>query len=112
MGISVTTSPEQLRDELRAIFPDYIFQPEDDESQQFTHHRLLLDFISFYSAGNMLFTARQRKCLGKLVNEAVDAGGQLENAFGTCFLEHLGQVNAQKPLVTFLSPASKRRLHA
>jgi len=52
------------------------------------------------------------KYFAAIINKAVEDGGNLENAFGTCFLEHLEQIKAREPLVSFLSKAAKERLHA
>jgi len=91
-------------------FPDYLFEETVGETP--TLHGIMIDFCTYFGSNNSSFSEKQIKEFAQLVNAAVDAGGDLENAFGTCFLEHLGQIKAKKPLNGFLSKASKERLHA
>lgn len=107
-------TPQELLKQLVKIFPDYEFEwdaygygPTD-----FSYHSLLMDFTTYYGSKNSDFDERQVRACADLVNTAVDAGGNLENAFATCFLEHLGQVGAKKTLKKHLSNAAKDRLRA
>jgi hypothetical protein len=97
---------------LNNIFPEYSFERDEYKSSDFTYHALLQNFIAFYGADNFKFTERQFRDFAALINKSVEASGNLENAFGTCFLEHLGEIRAPKPLSSFLSDAAKERLHA
>ena len=104
-------SPRELLEALTGIFPKYAFNP--DEASSPTYHGLMIDFACYY--GSVSCTDRQLKDFAALINAAVDAGGDLENAFSTCLLEHLGNrkwTPARKPLMPFLSKAVKERLHA
>src|SRR5439155_2408023 len=55
---------------------------------------------------------RQVRQLAELINQAVEAPDELENAVSTCFLEHLRQVRTYKVLAPHLSTQAKRRTHA
>ncbi len=103
-------TPEELLASLTSVFPQYGYEVED--SPTLTFHALLHDFIVYFGANNSTFTDRQFQKFAEIVNWSVDAGGLLEDAFRTCFLEHLHQVRARKPLVRYLSNAAKDRLHA
>ena len=105
-------SPQDLISELTEIFPDFKFEPFETDPTYISYHMLLQQFIGYFGSNNSLFSERQIKNFAGLVNWAVEIGGELENAFGTCFLEHLHQVRAKKPLTMFLSKESKKRLHA
>jgi hypothetical protein len=94
------------------VFPDYGFDQDENNRYGFGYHALLQDFISYFGGNNSKFTERQHRDFATFINVAVEAGGDLENAFDTCFLEHLIQCRARKPLSSFFSPAAKERLHA
>jgi len=102
-------SPEELLKSLKGIFPGYV---GEQPSPDLTYHGLLTDFTCYYGANNSTFSKQQVKDYATLINEAVETGGSIENAFATCFLEHLGQIRATKPLISFLSKTARERLHA
>jgi hypothetical protein len=58
------------------------------------------------------FSLQQIERLASLINAAVDAGGNSENAVATCFLEHLGQVGLYKVFKPLLAKEARKRLHA
>lgn len=105
-------SPNELLEALSRVFPGYAYVRDEYAPPSFTYHALLQDFMYYFSTNNSKFTERQFKELANYINRAVEAGGELENAFCTCFLEHLGQVKARKPLFTFLPSGAKERLHS
>jgi len=112
MNPTPANTPNDLLETLTKVFPGYAYERDEYDPPHFTYHDLLQDFMCFFSANNSKFTEHQFKDFAALINSAVEGGGNLENAFGTCFLEHLGQVGARKPLSLFLSRAAKERLHA
>ncbi len=105
-------TPEELLQSLKDIFPKYVFERNEYDTINLSYHSLLNDFIYFYGKNSTTFTERQLRNFAEVINSAVDAGGTLENAFSTCFLEHLEQIKCRKPLLSFLSAASRTRLHA
>jgi hypothetical protein len=76
-------TPAELMDALGRTFPTYVHDAED---QPTTYHRALMDFIRYFGANNATFHDRQLREFAQIINEAIEAGGDLENAFGTCFL--------------------------
>ena len=106
-------SPEQLLEELFAIFPEYRARygsPIHDDTP--TYHSVLLAFTSFFGAESASFSEAQLRSFGALVSGAVAAGGSLDNAFGTCLLEHLHQIRATRVLRPYLSELARERTHA
>src|SRR5258708_39465610 len=90
-------SPEQLLAELFASFPQYrAAYPGTIHDDTPTYHSVLLAFIPFFGAELAAFSESQLRSFGDLVNAAVAEAGPLENAFGTCLLEHLHQIGASR----------------
>lgn len=103
-------SPEQLLEELFAIFPQYragYAGPIHDDAPTF--HSVLLGFSSFPLASP---SEPQLRDFGALVSAAVVAGGSLGNAFETCLLEHLHQIRAERALRPYLSKTARERTKA
>lgn len=103
-------SPEQLLEELFAIFPQYRADypgPVHDEAPTF--HSVLIGFSSFRLASS---SEAQLRGLGELVGAAVAAGGPLANAFETCLLEHQRQIGAEQALRPYLSKTARERSRA
>jgi len=106
-------SPGQLLAQIFAIFPGYqdaYRGPIHDDAPTF--HSTLIGFTGFFGGGLKGFSETQLRSFGALINQAVDAGGDLENAFSTCLLEHLRQIRAEKAMKPFLSKAARMRLRA
>jgi hypothetical protein len=114
--VSVRTlpqSPEQLLEELFEIFPQYRAAydgPFHDDTPTF--HSVVMAFTQFFGAEKASFSEAQLRSFGALINAAVAAGGSLENAFGTCLLEHLHQIRASKILRPYLSEMARERTRA
>lgn len=103
-------SPEQLLEELFAMFPQYRAEytdPIHDETPTF--HSVLIGFSSFRLASS---SEAQLRAFGELVSAAVAAGGPLANAFETCLLEHLHQIGADRALRPYLSKTVRERSRA
>jgi hypothetical protein len=108
---SVPQIPDALRNELIAIFPLYRERVLiEDEAPTF--HSVLTDFTPYFGAELASFSVAQLRSLGDLISAAVEAGGTLENAFGTCLLEHLHQIGASKTLRPYLSEQALERRRA
>lgn len=106
-------SPGQLLEELFRIFPQYRAEypgPIHDEPPSF--HSVLIAFTPFFGKASASLSEGQLKSFGSLVNAAVEAGGPLENAFGTCLLEHLGQIRAQRVFRPYLSKVAREKTKA
>ena len=105
--------PEQLLEILFSTFPDYRAEydgPIHDEAPTF--HSVLLAFTPFFGAKADSVPAAQLRSFGALVSEAVTQIGPLENAFGTCLLEHLHQIHTKHVLWPYLSARARELTHA
>jgi hypothetical protein len=106
-------SPEQLLEELFAIFPQYRARydgPIHDGTPTF--HSVLMAFTPFFGAEGASLSEAQLRSFGAMVSAAVAAGGSLDNAFSTCLLEHLHQIRASGVLRPYLSELARERTHA
>ena len=106
-------TPEELLEELFIIFPQYRAAyggPIHDETPTF--HSVLMAFTPFFGAQIASLSERQLRAFGELVSAAVDVGGALESAFGTCLLEHLHQIGALRAFQPYLSECARERTHA
>lgn len=109
----IPQSPEQLLEQLFAIFPQYhatYTGPIHDDTPTF--HSVLLGFTPFFGTSLGSFSERQLKSFGVLVSAAVETGGALENAFGTCLLEHLHQIKAWQTFRPYLSKLAREKTKA
>jgi hypothetical protein len=107
-------SGEALREELFAIFPQYRssyarYGPLHDFTPTF--HSILIEFSFFFGSESASFSEAQLRKFGELVNLAVAEDGPLENAFGTCLLEHLHQIRADA-FRPYLSKIALEKTHA
>ena len=79
---------------------------------QWTHHRVMQEFLMYFSKNHSSFTERQLRRFGDWVSKAVSVDSDLENAVSTCFLEHMRQVKINRMLAPYLSPVAKVKSHA
>jgi hypothetical protein len=100
-------SPEELLNALFKIFPTYRQCYQSDDDYHPTFHSILIDFTNFFGAQQETFSEEQLRLFGELANHAVNQEDNLENAFSTCFLEHLRQLKAKSKLSPFLSKLAK-----
>ena len=106
-------TPKELWTLLTEIFPGFSADCEDDEIQaDTTLHFVMTNFTSYFSGNRETFSELQLKKLAHFINGAVAVDDNLENAVGTCFLEHLHQVRSYKILAPFLSRQAKDKTHA
>jgi len=111
-------SLEEIEGILTNIFPSYADELTVDKKEDedfgyiYTLHSLFRDFLSYFSSNIESFSEKQLKEIGNFINEAVEIDDDLENAISTCFLEHLHQVKANKPIKPYLSKKAKERVHA
>jgi hypothetical protein len=107
-------SQEELLASLFAIFPafqaEWLADCEGEEWSSASLHSVYLSFLPYVSGANA--SPEQLKRLAALLNDAVSAGGDSENAVSTCFLEHVGQVGMLQALRPLLSREARSRLHA
>jgi hypothetical protein len=94
-------SPEELLETLFAIFPEYRPRYIPIHGDAPSYHSVLIAFSTLFDAASC--SQKQLKTFGALISEAVAQDGELENAFGTCLLEHLHQIKAERALRPYLS---------
>jgi len=106
-------SPEQLLEELFSIFPQYCAgYPGSIHDETPTYHSVLIAFTPFFGGQLASFSEVQLRNFGELVNTAVAEDGPLENAFGTCLLEHLDQIRAGRAFRPYLSKIAREKTKA
>ena len=103
-------SPEELQEALYAIFPEYRarYSPIHDDGP--SYHSVLIAFSTLFDAASC--SQEQLRAFGALISEAVAQEGELENAFGTCLLEHLHQIKGEHVLRPYLSKTALEKTHA
>lgn len=110
-------SPKEILSHLVILFSDFkvVWDDENpyiDNDWAFSLHSVYMTFLPYLAAQIGQIHPDQIEQVATLINGAVDAGGDSENAVGTCFLEHIGQVGLYNIFKPFLSKEAKRRLHA
>jgi len=106
-------TPEQLLEVLCGMFPDFRqYHGREVEAATPTYHSVLRVFTCFFGTGRTAFSENQMRALAELVNGAVTEGGLLENAIGTCMLEHLRQIGCERILRPHLSKLARQKTHA
>lgn len=106
-------SPVELVEVLFNIFPEYRLPPASPiQGEDPSFHSVLIDFCT--DCGRLVNCAseRQLSAFGHLINAVVEKGGDLENAFSTCVLEHLHQIGALQTLRPYLSKLACERTRA
>jgi hypothetical protein len=97
-------TPDGLLTALQRLFPAF----GDDElvavvqSGEANLHTVVIEFSSSFDASAS--TQSQLTGLASLMSLCVAAKDELENAVGTCFLEHLRQLDRRRILWKYLSP--------
>lgn len=107
----IPESAAELLERLFTIFPqfrDSYSGPFHDGAPSF--HSVLHGYVSDFSGRLADAPAEQLQAFGALISEAVAQPGgtnSLENAFGTCLLEHLRSIRAERALWPYLSKRAR-----
>src|SRR5688572_23076487 len=106
------TSPQGLASALRSLFPDFGDEElfEEIRSGEASLHSVMIEFSGQFNAAAA--QSAQLSGLASLVSQSVATTDSLENAVGTCFLEHLRQVDRQGRLWKCLSPDVRAYIRA
>ena len=75
-----------------------------------TFQRIFMTFCQYFGVEAPKASLEQLLATARLVNDAVAAGGDLENAVSTGLLEHLHQIEATKYLLPHLSERARQEL--
>ena len=107
--MSYIDTPQELFDRILSIYPQFVDEFDNDEKIE-TYHQIIMDLtpvITGYLEGG---SKRSTNLFCNLVNEMMEAGGDLENAISTCLLEHASQVRCHKILLPLLGERAKLEL--
>lgn len=107
-------SPKEVLNAIISIFPGFKAEWEEDNPYivegEFSIHSVYMTFLPYLATSSP--TETQLSKVASLVNGAVSAGHDSENAVSTCFLEHVYRVGLAHALKPLLSNGAKERLHA
>ena len=107
-------SQGELLEALFVIFPrfraEWLADLEGNVWPSDSLHSVYQSFLPYVAGIHPSQDQLQR--LAKMIDSAVAAGGNSDNAVSTCFLEHLSQVGLVRSLRPLLSAAARSRLRA
>jgi hypothetical protein len=105
-------TPKDMVDFLVALDPPFETELENEKPDELTLHRVMMLFAQYFGANRSSFTKKQLARLGEWLSASVAAGGMVENAVSTCFLEHIHQLKVNRILGPYLSQQAKDKTHA
>ena len=104
-------SPGELLESLFAIFPEFRASYEGPlYDEPLSYDSVLTAFTSDFGVQFRSSTDDQFRAFAAVVDEAISAGGELEHAFSTCFLEHLREVDVDRVFWPYLSSAAREHI--
>lgn len=105
-------TPLGLMSALRDLFPDFGDEELEQEVQagEASLHTVMREFLTSFRPAER--EEKQLNRLASLVSQCVSMTDDLENAVGTCFLEHLRQVDKGRAFWKYLSPEVKEYVRA
>jgi hypothetical protein len=110
-------TPSEVLESIICIFPEFKSEWENENAYikddgSYSVHSVYMVLLEFLSCKKTSTNDKQLKLLASLINGAVAAGGNSENAVSTCFLEHVNQVGLDSVLKPLLDREAKARLSA
>lgn len=105
-------SPQEAIAFLTELDPPFETELEDEDPAELNYHRIIRAFAVYFAANRSSFSPAAIRRLGNWINVSVEAGGEIENAISTCFLEHARQLGVNRVLAPYLSTNAKRKTHA
>lgn len=102
------SDPEGLAHVLAKFFPMFSEELLDEEAD--SYHSVLMLFAPLSAQALELADERTIRRFCDLINQMVSAGGELENAVSTCFLEHASQIGVREIIRPFLNRDAKAEL--
>ena len=102
---SLIEQPVDLVNHLIALFPDFAAEWDEGkafgyENGSYSFHAIMLMFGPMSATCLNQADDKTIRAFAELLSQAIENGGQIENAVSTCFLEHaseLGVVGILKP---------------
>ena len=102
----------QLLERLFAIFPAFRGSYEGPlYDEPLSYDSVLTAFTSDFGVQFRDSTDDQFRAFAALVDAAVSAGGEIERAFSTCFLQHLREVDVDRVFWPYLSSAAREHVN-
>jgi hypothetical protein len=107
-------TPEEMLAQLQVIFPTFDHEWDEDEwpGMSRTCHGVVRDLADYFPSNVAALTEQQVIEFAYWLNGSVEAGGDVENAVSTCFLEHSRQIGVFELLAPHLTPLARSRTHA
>jgi hypothetical protein len=103
-------SPDELLDRLFTIFPRFRTSYDGPIYEGApTYDSVLTTFTTDFGVEFSSSADDQLRSFAALVNDAIDIGGELGDAFATCFLDHIRQIHLNESLWPYLSNAARER---
>jgi hypothetical protein len=96
--------------QLQELLPDFTHSWEDEDEWpglERSFHSVIRDLADYFPGMCLSLHEKQLRAFAAWVNGMVEAGGDLENAVSTCFLEHSGQLGVYKLLAPHLTALAK-----
>lgn len=101
--------------QLQELLPGFDHSWEDEDMWSGlgrSYHAVVRDLADHFGKVCPSLNDKQLSQFAAWINGTVESGGKLENAVGTCFLEHAGQLGIYHALVPHLSPLAKASARA
>lgn len=108
----VLGSPKDTIQFLVSLDSAFETELEGEDLDSINHHAVIALFAQYFGANVGSFTVNQLRRLGEWLSAAIAAGGDMENAVSTCFLEHAHQLKVNRILRPYLSKEAKAQVHA
>jgi len=105
-------SVEEVFKFLTQLFPSFEKEFEEEDCEDMNYHRIFRELLYFYGKYLDSFSQKQLNIFAEFINKSVEQECGLENAIGTCFLEHLYQGKPTKALKPLLSKQAIKLLYA
>jgi hypothetical protein len=107
--------PSDVLHSVISIFPEFQSEWENgnpyiNEDGSHSLHSVYMILLPYVSSKKANFSNKQLKQFASLINDAIAAGDNSENAVSTCFLEHVYQADLNSILKPLLSQEAKARL--
>lgn len=106
------SSVQEMVDFLVEFDPAFETELEIEVPEELNYHLVMMRFAQYFGANHRSYSAKQLRRLGDWLNACMAAGGKVENAVWTCFLEHSRQLKVNRVLAPYLSQQAKRGTHA
>ena len=108
-------TPEEMLLQLQELFPDFSHSWDDEDEWTGlgrSFHSVARELAHFFPLQGSSLTDKELHAFAEWINGMAAAGGDLENAISTCFLEHSTQLGVYRLLAPHLSSHVKASARA